>query len=69
MYKNEFKITNLTCDACVTLSERALKEIKGVTHAQVDLKSGAVKLEGNRDIPWQEITAKLDELDKHAEKN
>lgn len=58
-----FKITNLTCPACVKISEMALKKIPGVNHVQVDLSSGAVSVESDTDIRDQ-IAGVLAKVDK-----
>ena len=58
-----FKITNLTCPACVKLSEMALKKIPGVTDVQVDLGTGAAFVEADNDVKGQ-ITDALAKVDK-----
>ena len=39
-----FKITNLTCDACVKLSTMALRKLPGVTDASVELSTGSARV-------------------------
>lgn len=58
-----FKITNLTCPACVKLSEMALKKIPGVTNVQVDLGTGAASVEADSDVKDQ-IAGALVQVDK-----
>jgi copper chaperone CopZ len=43
MYEIKFKITNLTCDACVKLSVMALNKINSVNKVEVDLVTGSVR--------------------------
>jgi copper chaperone CopZ len=67
MYTKKFKITDLTCEACVKLSLGALKEINGVISAEVDLKTGFSQVESNKEISFEEILKALDSVEKHAE--
>ena len=60
-----FKITNLTCPACVKLSEMALRKIPGVTYAKVELETGVATVESERDI-GEEIIPALKKVDKKA---
>ena len=67
MFHKEFRITNLTCEACVKLSTMSLKGIDGVTDATVDLKSGHAVLVAQREISSEEIRASLKEVDKETD--
>lgn len=69
MTSQKFKITNLTCEACVKLSNFALDEIPGVTNSSVDLKTGDASIDADRDVPFDEIVAALRTVDKTAQKN
>lgn len=60
----KFKITNLDCEACIKLSEMALKGIDGVTNASVDLKSGIVEIESAKEISWDKIVEALKTVNK-----
>lgn len=62
----KFKINNITCPACVTLSVSALKEIPGVVEAQVDLQSGQGSVQTERVISWAEISESLRKVKKEA---
>jgi len=63
----QFRITNIHCDACVKISNSALKDLQGVTNVEVDAKNGNTKVESDREISFQEITQALSEVDKTAE--
>lgn len=63
-----FKISNLTCEACVKLSIMALKKISGVRNVRVDLSTGLTQIESDREIPWSEIQGVLLEIGKQASK-
>jgi copper chaperone len=43
------KITGMTCGHCVRSVTGALKSVRGVKGAEVDLKSGTAKVEGSAD--------------------
>ena len=60
-----FKITNITCEACVKLSLAALKGLPGVSSATVD-KNGLAAIESESEIAWEAIKSTLAEVDKSA---
>jgi len=62
----KFKINDITCPACITLSVNVLKEIPGVTDAQVDLKSGEAIIQAERAVNWTEISEALNKINKEA---
>ena len=43
----QFKITGMKCDHCRMSVENAIKGVKGVTAASVDLKAAQAQVEGN----------------------
>lgn len=45
-----FQITNLTCPACVKISEMTLKKIPGVSNVEIDLNTGTTSVESDEDI-------------------
>ncbi len=65
----KFKITNLTCHACIKLSTMALKKISGVNEATVDLATGNAEIKSDRIVDWEEIVAALKVVDKIAAKS
>lgn len=68
MYKNNFKITNLDCEACIKLSTMALKKMSGVQTVSIDLKTGLTEVESNQELNWAEIKNSLAEINKNVEK-
>lgn len=64
----KFKITNLTCEACVKISKMELGDISGVTDVSIDQKSGIVNLSTEREIAWSEIESALRAAGKTVEK-
>jgi len=61
--KNNFTITNITCDACIKISSMVLKKIPGVTSVEID-KNGKASIESGREITEEEITNALKEVEK-----
>ncbi len=54
-------VSGMTCGACVKHVEKAINSIAGVQKVEVDLASGAVKVEGNVSQHIKEIIAALEE--------
>jgi copper chaperone CopZ len=52
------RITGMTCGSCVGRVERALKDVRGVTGAEVNLATGSARITGTPDL--REIAAALD---------
>lgn len=68
MIKNNFKITNLDCEACIKLSTMALKSLPGVQTVKIDLKTGMTEVESDEELNLEDIQKSLAEVDKIAEK-
>lgn len=66
MSEIKFKITNITCDACVKLSNMALKTIPGVSEIKIDQNSGEGQLSSSQDISWDQVYAALQSVGKNA---
>jgi len=66
MSEIEFKITNLTCEACVKLSIKVLKKIPGVSDAVIDLSTGLAKVQADQAVLWEDIEAMLVSVDRKA---
>lgn len=63
-----FKITNLTCDACIKISSIALKKIPGVKNVEIK-QDGQTAIESDREIAENEIEKSLSAVDKTASFN
>ena len=61
MEKIHLTVSGMTCVNCVKHVEKAIHLIVGVRKVEVDLASGAVKVEGNVSQHLKEITAALEE--------
>lgn len=59
------KITNITCNACVELSQEALQGLPGVKHVAVS-PDGATTIESAGEIAWPDIESALAEVGKTA---
>lgn len=68
MFKNNFKITNLDCEACIKLSMMVLKKLPGVQTVNIDLKTGLTEVESEQELNWDDIKNSLATVDKNAEK-
>ena len=58
MHNSQFKLTGLTCDACLRLVRKRLGKIADIQEIQVDL-TGAVSIEAGRDVSRSEIETAL----------
>ncbi len=60
MHELNFRITNLTCDACIKMTTMILQRLSsGVTEATVDLATGAAHLVSEDKISSEEVIAAL----------
>lgn len=62
----KFKITNLTCEACVKLSTMALETIPGVSQIKIDPATGESELATNQEAGWGQISSALRSVGKNA---
>jgi copper chaperone CopZ len=68
MTETKFKITNITCEACVKLSTVALKKLPGFESVNIDEKSGLVSLKSTNEVTWDGIVAALKAVGKNVER-
>ena len=54
-----FKITNLTCEACIKVSTMTLRKLPGVTEATVDLSTGAGRVVSSEPLTQNDVAAAL----------
>lgn len=59
--KQRISVTGMTCQNCVRHVREAMASLPGVRSAEVDLGTGAVALEADREVPRDELAAALDE--------
>lgn len=64
-----FKISGLTCDACVKLSAKRIGRIPGVSAVQVDQDSGQASLVATREVTLAEINESLKGTEYRADLN
>ena len=60
-----FKITNITCEACVKVSMMVLRKIPGVTDIQIDQQTGSTTVSVDHDAK-EEIINALKAVDKEV---
>jgi len=61
-----FKITDITCNACLKISSLALKKIPGVRNVEIS-STGAATIEADKEISRDEIKKALASVDKTAD--
>lgn len=54
-----FRITNLTCDACIKVSTMTLRKLPQVMEATVDLSSGIGRIVSNEPIHQNDVAVAL----------
>lgn len=60
MYELNFRITNLTCDACIKMTTMTLRRLStSVTEATVDLATGAAHLVSEEKISPENVATAL----------
>jgi copper chaperone CopZ len=55
----DFKLTGLTCEACVKLASRRLEKIYGVRGVQIDLKSGETRVSSDNQLDLEILEESL----------
>ena len=58
----KFKLSGLTCEACVKISKKRLGKIDGVQDAEIDIHTGNVRLTSGREIKIDEIKEAFSDL-------
>lgn len=59
--KQRITVTGMTCQNCVRHVTEAVTSLPGVRSVDVNLESGEVQLDAEREVPRQELSAALDE--------
>ena len=55
-----FKLSGLTCEACVKLATNRFKKVPGVTKVRIDLSSGETQVSGLADLDLNILSASLE---------
>ncbi|MGH3718630.1 MAG: heavy-metal-associated domain-containing protein [Pseudonocardiaceae bacterium] len=58
---NEYRVTGMTCQHCVSAVTREVGAIEGVTDVQVDLATGRVIVTSGRPLDAAAVAAAIDE--------
>lgn len=56
MQKQTIKLSGLTCPACKKITEKRIGSLLGVTRVEVDINTGMVIIEGERELTLSEIS-------------
>lgn len=61
MKELEFKVQGMTCEHCVRTVKNAVSSVEGVSHVEVYLDKGLVRVQSEKDIPAEEIKRVIEE--------
>ncbi len=61
MKERTFRVEGMTCEHCVMTIKRALSAIEGVSRVDVSLSTGTVKVELDRDVPFEDLKRAVEE--------
>ena len=61
-----FRITNISCEACVKLSTAVLREIPRIKDISIDIHTGESFVEATEPIPFITIQTALREIGKEV---
>ena len=57
----EFTVTGMTCGHCVASVTEEVQEVPAVTHVDVDLETGALRVTSDRPLERAEVAAAVEE--------
>lgn len=66
MFTKNFQIKEITCHACISLSQSVLGELEGVSNVEIDPKIGKVSLVSDREISNEQIMKAMRQIDKEV---
>jgi copper chaperone CopZ len=66
--QTHFRITNLSCEACVKLSKSVLRDIPGIEAIDINLQIGDSFVEAPEPIAFEKIQNALQEVGKEVTK-
>lgn len=55
-----FRITNLTCDACIKVCTMLLKQLPGVSKVFIDQATGTAVVEASAPVEYDQIRERLE---------
>ncbi|MCS6876215.1 MAG: heavy-metal-associated domain-containing protein [Aquificaceae bacterium] len=61
MVEKCFKVDGMTCQHCVNTVKRALYAVEGVSHVDVSLEEGKVRVHMEKDIPSHLLKSAVEE--------
>ena len=63
MNNKTFLVPNISCDGCVRTIQNEVAEVPGVTAVKADVNTKLVTVNWDDSTSWQNIEAKLQEID------
>ena len=67
MYTQSFRITNITCEACIKLSTQSLQALPHVSSVSIEATTGKTLVQSTEPVLWEEIVKELAEVGKTVE--
>ncbi len=61
MVEKTLKVEGMTCQHCVETVKRALYALEGVSHVEVSLQGGTVRVQMQEDIPFHTLKSAVEE--------
>jgi len=61
MKERTFRVEGMTCEHCVMTIKKALSAVEGVSRVDVSLSTGTVKVELDRDVPFEDLKKAVEE--------
>jgi copper chaperone CopZ len=58
-----FKLSGLTCEACVKLASKRMQKVPGVYEVNIDLVSGQTEVKSEADLDFQILEKSLEDTD------
>ncbi|MCS6957375.1 MAG: cation transporter [Aquificaceae bacterium] len=61
MAEKVFKVEGMTCQHCAETVKRAIFSLEGVSHVEVSLEEGKVRVQSEEDIPFHMLKSAVEE--------
>ncbi len=61
MKERELKVQGMSCEHCVRTVKNAVSSIEGISKVEVFLDTGTVKVEMEKEVPFEDIKKAIEE--------
>lgn len=61
MVEKVLKVEGMSCPHCVETIKKALFSLEGVSHVEVSLEEGSVKVQMEEDLPFHTLKSSIEE--------